>query len=203
MSGTASNDRQTADQRGSDSDFWCSVPHLPQRRSFFWRFKGSRVSNEASGNRRKLKCSWTAFRLYLTGDHQAGKSLFQRKQGWSSLWFSGRLFYWSRTTDTTAWGNPPMHSGRRRDQRWCKPGATQRAPHHPEYQWQNPRSHEQPVKQFHNPLLSAGCSDHYAKRPLLSAGQSRIQRTGSRHDPRSVFYRFHTVYWADVRCKIK
>ncbi len=43
------------------------------------------------------------------------------------------------------------------------------------------------------PQLPAGFCDHHAKRPLLYSSQGRIQRTGSRHDPRPVLHRLHLI----------
>ncbi len=44
------------------------------------------------------------------------------------------------------------------------------------------------------PQLPAGFRYHHAKRTLLYPGESRIQRTGSRYDPRPVFHRLHFIY---------
>ena len=40
----------------------------------------------------------------------------------------------------------------------------------------------------------AGLRYHHAKRPLLYPGKSRIQRSGSRYDPRPVFHRLHLIH---------
>ena len=44
------------------------------------------------------------------------------------------------------------------------------------------------------PQLPSGLRYHHAKRPLLYPGKSRIQRSGSRYDPRPVFHRLHFIH---------
>lgn len=53
------------------------------------------------------------------------------------------------------------------------------------------------------PHLSTGLCHHYAKWQILHSCQSRIQRAGSRYDPRSVFYRLYTFYRTNVRSQVK
>ena len=95
-----------------------------------------------------------------------------------------------------------MHSLRGGNQRWCKPCSPPDPQKHEDHQRSYPYTACRAGKR-QCPHLSTGLCHHYAKWQILHSCQSRIQRAGSRYDPRSVFYRLYTFYRTNVRSQVK
>ena len=109
---------------------------------------------------------------------------------------------WTFSTHTFVHRNPQMHSLRGGNQRRCKPCSPPDPQKHEDHQRSYPYTACRTGKR-QCPHLFTGLCHHYAKWQILYSCQSRIQRAGSRYDPRSVFYWLNTFYRTNVCSQIK